>query len=97
MFIRLKRYIEKSLVKRIDRVVSNSKYLKKVIDDTWNIDSKILYPILDKRFLNYEHGQITKENVLLSYGRWEDGKNLEMIFKTYENLKTRVSDLHLMV
>jgi glycosyltransferase involved in cell wall biosynthesis len=97
MFIRLKRYIEKSLVKRIDRVLSNSKYLKKVIDNTWNIDSKILYPVLDRRFLNYEHGEITRGNTIFSYGRWEEGKNLEMIFKTYDSLKGKVSDLTLIV
>jgi len=97
LFIRLKRYIEKRLVKRIDRVLSNSKYLKWVIDNTWNIDSKILYPVLDDRFLNYKYGEMTKDNIILSYGRREAGKNLEMIFNTYDDLKNKISDLILIV
>jgi hypothetical protein len=40
---------------------------------------------------------MTKDNIILSYGRREAGKNLEMIFNTYDDLKNKISDLILIV
>jgi len=96
-YILLKRYIEKCLVKKIDIVLSNSEFLKRELDNIWNINSQILHPVLDEGFINYKHINKTKNNIIFSYSRWEKGKNIEMIFKTYENLKNKILDLVLII
>ena len=37
-----------------DLIIVNSKYLQGEIKDIYKIDSKILYPVLDNKFLNYK-------------------------------------------
>ncbi len=109
--ILLKRFIEKIFLKHIDIVIANSKYLQESIKDIYKIDSKILYPVLDNKFLNYnsenknknDHPQplLTKEGsrpkVIFTYGRWVFGKNIELIFNTYENLKNEIRELVLII
>ena len=53
VFILFKRFLEKTIIKNIDSVIVNSKYLQDSIKDIYKIDSKILYPVLDNKFLNY--------------------------------------------
>jgi glycosyltransferase involved in cell wall biosynthesis len=37
------------------------------------------------------------QNIIFTYWRWTQGKNLELIFKTYENLKNQITDLVLII
>lgn len=100
LFIKLKRLIEKNAVLKIDLVVSNSKYLKNIVDRIWTIDSKILYPVLDDEFLNYKlssNNEDNIQNIIFTYWRWTKGKNLELVFKTYEKLKKSVPKLILII
>jgi hypothetical protein len=79
----LKRLLEKTFIKNIDSVIVNSKYLQDSIKDIYKIDAKILYPVLDNKFLNYKratkdhpHPLLIKEGrrakVMFSYGRWSE-------------------------
>ena len=99
LFIRLKRYIEKLFIKKIDLILSNSKSVKSFIDNIWNIDSKVLYPVLDSDFRQGMSKKIidNNNNVIFSYWRWVKGKNLQLVFKTYENLKNKINDLVLII
>lgn len=97
IYIRLKRIIEKIAILKIDLVIANSKYLKNIIDNIWTINSKILNPVLDEEFLNFNKQINKKENILFSYSRWTQGKNLQMIFQTYEKLKKSVPNLILII
>lgn len=103
VYIKLKRFFEQFVIKSIDSVIVNSKYLQICIKDIYKIDSKILYPVLDDKFLNYTYTQSfsckegNNEKVIFSYWRWVEGKNLEMIFNTYEALKNRIPNLVLKV
>lgn len=98
LFIELKRYIEKLLVKKIDLILSNSKSVKAFIDNIWNIDSKVLYPVLDYDF-GHMVSNITSDNnnVIFTYWRRVKGKNLQLVFKTYEKLQAQIKDLVLIV
>ena len=97
-YIKFKRFLEKCIIKNIDSVSVNSKYLQDSIFDIYKIDSKILYPVLDNKFLNYNsENKNVIPNTIFTYGRWVEWKNLEMIFKTYEELKNKVSDLVLII
>ena len=101
VYIKLKRFLEKCIIKNIDSVIVNSKYLQDSIKDIYKVDSKILYPVLDDKFLNYDSEnkniQPVLQNTISSYGRRVKWKNLEMIFKTYEELKNKIQDLVLIV
>ncbi len=101
VYIKLKRFLEKCIIKNIDSVIVNSKYLQDSIKDIYKVDSKILYPVLDDKFLNYDSEnkniQPVLQNTIFSYGRRVKWKNLEMIFKTYEELKNKIQDLVLIV
>jgi len=97
--IKLKQFIEKLIVFKIDLVISNCQYIKNSIDKIWNINSKILYPILDDEFLNYKLDKYTynKNNIIFTYWRRSEWKNLQLVFKTYEKLKSQISDLTLLI
>jgi len=100
VYIKLKRFLEKFIIKSIDSLIVNSEYLKDSIKDIYKIDSKILYPVLDNKFLN--HNSEYKKNdfnskTIFTYGRWVEWKNLKMIFDTYENLKNKVPNLILKI
>jgi len=98
IFIRLKRIIEKLVVKKIDKIVANSKWVKLFIDKIWKIKSQILNPVLDEEFLNNNFKTIkNKQKIIFTYGRRVEWKNLELIFYTYEKLKNEISDLILIV
>jgi len=97
--IKLKRFIEKYVVKNIDSVITNSKYLQDSIKDIYKIDSKILYPVLDDKFLNHnsKNKKTSNSKTIFTYSRWVEGKNLEMIFKTYDDLRNKISNLVLKI
>lgn len=100
VYIKLKKFFERRIIKSIDSVIVNSKYLQESIKLIYKIDSKILYPVLDDKFLNHnsENKNVSSSsNIIFSYGRWVEGKNLEMIFKTYEDLKDKVPNLILKI
>jgi glycosyltransferase involved in cell wall biosynthesis len=103
-YTKSKRFIEKLFVKNIDLLIANSEYLKQSIKDIYKIDSKILHPVLDDKFLNYTPSLIFPINreknnskVIFSYGRWVEGKNLGLVFEVYEGLKDRINNLVLMI
>lgn len=118
LLIKLKKFFEKWVIKNIDSVITNSKYLQVSIKDIYKVDSKILYPVLDNKFLNYNSENknksllsieytpinslpLTRERgyskVIFTYGRWVEGKNIWLVFKTYEELKLKISDLVLII
>lgn len=100
LLIKLKKIFEKRVIKSIDSVIANSKYLQVSIKDIYKVDSKILYPVLDNKFLNYNSENkkvLSKSNIIFTYGRWVEGKNIWLIFKTYEELKLKILDLVLII
>ena len=75
-------------------------YLQDAIKDIYKVDSKILYPVLDNKFLNHnsENKKLSfTSKTIFTYGRWVEGKNLKMIFNTYEDLKDKVPNLILKI
>ena len=110
VFVLLKRLLEKIFIKKIDSVIVNSKYLQSSIKDIYEIDSKILYPVLDNQFLSYEktsllnslplsgeRGFNIEDNIIFTYGRWWEWKNIDLVFNVYDNLKNKSRDLVLIV
>lgn len=100
VYIRFKKIIERLVLKNIDSIVVNSKYLQASIKDIYKIDSKILYPVLGDKFLNYnsENKKILSDHkIMFTYWRWSEGKNIQLIFNTYEDLKNKVPNLILKI
>ncbi|MFC1797708.1 hypothetical protein ACFLY2_00530 [Patescibacteria group bacterium] len=99
VYIKLKRFFEKCIIKSIDCVIVNSKYLQVAIKDIYKVESKILHPVLDEKFLNHnsENKKPSNSKTIFTYGRWVEGKNLEMIFNTYDDLKNKVPNLVLKI
>jgi len=64
--------------------------------DIYKIDSKVLYPVLDKEYtLNKKINMDYNSKTIFTYGRWVNWKNLEQVFQTYDVLKSQVSWLKL--
>jgi glycosyltransferase involved in cell wall biosynthesis len=94
----LKGYIEKKLVKYIDKIIVNSTYLKKEIDNIYNVKSYILNPILDELFIKNSPKKIEeKQNILFVNSRWIKWKNIKIVFDTYEKLKLEINNVKLIV
>lgn len=84
----IKGYIEKKLVKYIDKIIVNSTYLKKEINNIYNVESYVLNPILDELFLKRRPKTVQKkQNILFTNSRWVEWKNIKTIFEVYEKLK----------
>lgn len=94
----LKKFLEKRILKFIDTLVANSIYIQKSAEKIYNHKFKLLYPVLDEKFLNYKNYKISdKPNTIFSYARWSSGKNLEQIFQTYDYLKPQIKDLKIII
>ena len=71
MYITFKKILEQFAVKNINIMIANSHYLQDSIQDIYKRGSKILYPVLDKQFLNHSiQNKNFTSNVIFSYGRW---------------------------
>lgn len=51
------------------RFISNSLYTKKLLGN-WSIVSQVIYPYIDKDFINIDINKLEKENIILSVGRF---------------------------
>lgn len=100
LHIKFKKFFERRIIKNIDSVIANSKYLQDSIKEIYKIDSKILYPVLDNKFLNHNSENkkvLSTTNTIFTYGRWVEGKNIWLVLKTYDELKKKVPDLILKI
>ena len=98
VFTLFKRYLEKFSIIFIDSIISNSLYLKKSLEKIYKIKTKILYPVMDKQFLEYEYkNKNFNSNTIFTYSRWVEWKNLKQIFTTYDFLKDKVFNLKLII
>lgn len=99
VYIKFKSFLEKLLIKEIDLFISNSKYLQDVLKDIYKRDSKILYPVLGDKFLNHNRKEFLSNtsNIIFTYGRWVEGKNLKLVFKVYDDLKNKIPNLVLKI
>lgn len=96
-FIILKRFLEKLILKKIDLVLANSYFLRDSIKDIYWLDSYVLYPTLDKFFNNSPKAKNSDHFTLFTYSRWVKWKNIELIFKLYENLKSEYKNLKIFI
>ncbi len=98
IFIFLKRFLEKRALKFIDVLVANSIFIRDALKKIYGLDSIVLYPVLDKEFLNYKYkNKSFNKKTIISYGRWVKWKNLKQIIQTYTLLKKRVPKLELLI
>ncbi len=98
VFILFKRFIERLSIRYIDTLVSNSYYLKNSLKDIFNLDSKVLYPVIDKEFTRVTKKEIDfNSKTIFVYGRWSKWKNIKQVFKTYDILKNQIFWLKLAI
>ncbi len=62
------RYSKKVKLRLINKVICNSKFTKKFIDRTYEVNSLVLYPPVD--VVQFQPGK--KENIILAVGRFEE-------------------------
>ncbi len=81
----------KSKLKCYQHIVANSYFTKKFIDESFNVDSKVIYPPVDTRSINI--GQ--KENIILSVGRFSPNqlhpKKQEILIEVFKELYKKAS------
>ncbi len=97
--ISFKRFLEKSILWKIDIIVSNSNFLKQELEKIFNRQIYILNPVLDKEFIIYNRNrEVDKlDNTIFSYSRWVKWKNVSLLFETYEKLKDKIKNLTLII
>ena len=76
--------INKFKLMRINKVICNSKFTKKIIDKEYGVDSVVLYPsVAVEKFKPKK-----KENIILSVGRFSNlmqSKRQDVLVKTFKN------------
>lgn len=61
-------------LKRINKIICNSKFVKRYIDKTFKVDSDVLYPPVD---IEENQKKYEKENIILTVGRFTKGLNVK--------------------
>src|SRR5579859_3007597 len=76
--------INKFKLMRINKVICNSRFTKKIIDKEYNVDSVVLHPpVAVEKFKPKK-----KENIILSVGRFSNlmqSKRQDILIKTFKN------------
>jgi len=82
----LKKRIQDSFkLRRINSIVCNSLFTKKIIDEKLKIDSRVIYPPVD--VINIK--PLRKENIILSVGRFSQllqGKRQDVLVKVFKSM-----------
>jgi len=61
-------FLNKVKLGKIDKIICNSKFTKKVIDKEYQVNSRVIYPPVDVKAFK----PLKKENIILSVGRFTD-------------------------
>lgn len=72
-------FVTKIKIRRVDKIICNSKFTKIFIDRTFRVGSTVLYPPADVGIINFE-SRIKRENVILTvgrFGRLPEGNNFK--------------------
>jgi len=83
--------IQRLKVRLARRVFCNSQFTKKIIDNTYGIDSLILYPPVKE----FEYSEKKKQNLILTVGRFQpfendtDFKKISFMIDAFKKLKER--------
>lgn len=73
---------------KIDKVITNSKFTKNVIDQEFGIDSTVLYPPVSVS----EFKQLKKENIILSVGRFsqlQQAKRQDILVQAFKEMVSK--------
>lgn len=98
LFIQLKRLLEKLTIKHIDVFVSNSEYLKNVLQDTYKTKAYILNPVIDEYYTKRKQKNSSSSNpIIFTYWRWTAWKNIKQIFDTYLYIKSYIPNVRLLI
>lgn len=88
-------YKNKLKLKTINRVIVNSDFTKKIVDQEYDINSFVLYPPVSS------HAKIlTKEKMILSVGRFEPSLNVkkqDVLIKAFKKLSSTLTDWKLVL
>lgn len=96
VFIWFKRLLERLSIWYIDIFVSNSYFLKNSLKNIFDVESKILNPVLDREYTEVSQTKIDfNSKTIFIYGRWVKWKNIQQAFSTYDILKSQVPWLKL--
>lgn len=98
LYIWIKRFLEKLTIKHIDILLSNSEYLKNVLQDTYKTKAYVLNPVIDEYFTKHKQKNSPSNNpIIFSYSRWTTWKNIKQIFDTYHYIKWYIPNVELIV
>ncbi len=84
-----KKMIEKIIVCKIDTIVWNSRFLWNALQDIYNREVEIIYPMIDDLYFNWDISPKVpqKQKILFAWGRWEKWKWIWDVIKIYESIK----------
>ena len=92
-FVSLKKRFEKFSIDYIDLLVANSLYIKDSLLDIFGQSRqiKILHPVVSDIFIEYNRKKERQKRkiTLLTYSRWVTWKNIWVIFKMFDFLKSK--------
>lgn len=84
-----KKMIEKIIVRKIDTIVWNSRFLSSSLKDIYSRKIEVVYPMIDNIFFEWDISPKIpkKQKILFAWGRWEEWKWLSDIIQIYESIK----------
>lgn len=81
--------LDRIKLKKIDKIICYSNFVKKYLDDIFNLDSFVLYPSIENI-----SGNLSKEDLILSVGRFTTGANNkkhEFLINAFKKIKNNKS------
>ena len=82
-----KKYLEKIAVFFLDKIITNSTFIRdEAKRDFWK-DTEILYPSVNTDFFSNDHSAMEENQTIFCYSRLSKGKNVELAIKSYIELQ----------
>lgn len=86
-----KKMIERIIVRKVDTIVWNSRFLWNALEKIYSRDIEIIYPMIDGIYFEWDTfpKKPKKQKILFAWGRWEKWKWLWDLIKVYEETKNQ--------
>lgn len=93
----IKKSLEKLVIPFLNKIITNSSFIKdEAYKDFWK-ETQILYPSIDTDFFSNDHAVLEENQTLFCYSRLAKGKNVELAIDTFIELQKKYPWLKLVI
>lgn len=97
VLVYFKRYAERLIIGKIDKIISNSNFIRNEVLKYFNKESDVIYPVIDTDFFIKEENILEETNSLFINWRLVKWKNVELAIKSFFELKNKYPNLKLYI